>query len=131
MRGLLILLISIFSQYSMANDWDRYDMHDQHEKNAQLLYDKKLCLLASANRAASINNINLSRRSNRIASYDPFDEENFDDVMIDPDEGSLLESIEKHDTFSRYNSVSDCIESKGWAPVPKNQKNTERLAINM
>ncbi|MEE3240275.1 MAG: hypothetical protein VX231_04835 [Pseudomonadota bacterium] len=90
MRGLLLLLISIYSQCSLANDWDRYDMHDQHEKNAQLLYDKRLCLLASANRAASINNINLSRRSNRIASYDPFDEENFDDVMIDPDEGSLL-----------------------------------------
>ena len=32
MRGLLILLISIYYQCSMANDWDRYDMHDQHEK---------------------------------------------------------------------------------------------------
>ena len=126
----IFILISLYVSGCTTHGWDRADMYDQNAKQALLTQDKKQCMLA--NKSTSLYNNMRHFNSGQAFTIDDrlLDDEMLEDYSIDPND-SLFEIVGTHDNINSPDLVSECIEDKGWAWVPKDQINNQVLVNNL
>jgi hypothetical protein len=130
MKLALLILISLYVSGCTTHGWDRADIYDQNAKQALLTQDKKQCMLA--NKSASVYSNMRHFNSGQTFTLDgrPLDDEMLEDYSIDPDD-SMFDIVGAHDNVNGPDLVSECIEDKGWAWVPKDQIDQQALVNNL